>query len=139
MRNNNPLTMFLLVTIILFNPLTFSNTVADKASKTKAWPSLPVAGFIKGRVATKADVDKRHAVFAYLNGKTKSTPINIQVPQYGVIKNLKTNKMVRVIVLQAEVVQGREWIGYVDISTKLRAVITRKRIKLLGTKCCPKH
>jgi len=139
MRDKKPLTIILLG-IVLFNPLTFSNTTADKVKGKFAWPSLPSTGFIKGRVATKSDVDKRHAVFAYVNGKNKSTPINdIQVPQYGLVKHHDSKKLVPVIVLQAEVVQGTPMIGYLNLSTKKRAVTVRKSVKLLGNKCCPKH
>ncbi len=139
MRHTNLLAMVLLGSFVLFNPLSYSNTDGNKSNKKFSWPSLPATGFIKGRAATKADVDKRQAVFAYLNGKTKSTPIDIQLPQYGLIKNQQTNKMIPVIVLQAEVVQGQEMIGYIVIANNLRAVTTRKNIKLLGNKCCPKH
>ncbi len=138
MRYQNLVTLLLVNMALLFSSLSLSNALGVEKTKYR-WPALPVTGFIKGRVATKKDVDKRIAVFAYLNGKTKSMPINIAVPQYGLIKNSKTNKIFRVIILQAELIQGQEWIGYVDIATRLRAVIRRKQIKLLGNKCCPQH
>ncbi|VAW81099.1 hypothetical protein MNBD_GAMMA12-3433 [hydrothermal vent metagenome] len=143
MRHKKNWVSLLLVGItLLFSSLTLSSPIthAGTAEKIKQrWPALPMTGFIKGRVATKKDVDKRIAVFAYLNGKTKSMPIDIEVPQYGLIKNHKTKKILRVIILQAELIQGQEWIGYVDITTRLRAVIRRKQIKLLGNKCCPQQ
>ena len=139
MQKKQSLATFIFGFLFLFSSLGYGNTGKVTKKAKFSWPELPSSGFIKGRVATKADVDKRNAVFAYLNGKKKSTPINITLPQYALVKHHKTNKMIPVIVLQAEVVQGTEMIGYLDLSTKKRAVTVRNRVKFLGTKCCPKH
>ena len=137
MRNGKLQKVLILGLLFIFNPSSFSNAIADKSSNLVAsfsWPKLPDKGFIKGRAATKSDVDKRNAVFAYVHDKNKSTPIDIHLPQYALVKHTTTNKMIPVIVLQAEKVQGTDMIGYLDLSTNKRAVTVRNRVKFLGTK-----
>ena len=138
MHTKNWLSSLALFSLIIFNPITHSNTLAGdsatESAKNAPWPALPTSGFIQGRAATKADVDKRDAVFAYLNGPTKSIPVDIPVPQYGLVKHNQTGEMIRIIVLQAEKVQGQDMIGYIVIDTKIRAVIPRTRVTFLGSK-----
>src|SRR5215510_39154 len=68
----------------------------------EGWPPLPKQGFISGRVATPADVAAGNAVFSTAVGGAsgKSTPIEIEIPQYAYYKEGGTK--IPVIVLQAE-------------------------------------
>lgn len=70
---------------------------------TQDWPPLPKQGFIRGRVATPADVAAGNAVFSAAVGGGavgKATPLRIQIPQYAYYKEGGTKTPV--IVLQAE-------------------------------------
>jgi len=63
------------------------------------WPPLPTHGFIRGRVAQKADLAKGNALFVFeWDGKVVGKPIRIAIPQYACVKSSKTP----VIVVQAE-------------------------------------
>ncbi len=96
------------------------------------WPPLPDSGFIKGRAATKADVDQRNAVFAFIKDDEKSTPLNIPIPQYGLLTTPGSKKTTPVIIIQAEKVRGMDMVGYVNLKNNKRAVTLLKKVKLLG-------
>ena len=71
----------------------------------EAWPPLPQRGFISGRVATPADVAAGNAVFSASAGggaTVKSSPLQIQIPQYAYY--VQGGTKTQAIVLQAEVV-----------------------------------
>ena len=101
------------------------------------WPKLPTEGFISGKPATKADVDADRAVFAYVNGKGKSTPLTITIPQYAFMKKKGQDKKIRIIVVQAEKVNGMNVVGYINIKTGKRAITLLKHVKLLGQSISP--
>lgn len=66
------------------------------------WPSLPVTGFLAGRSATIADLDRGDAVFCQQAGDgPTSEPYQITIPQYAVWAN-EARASVPVIVVQAE-------------------------------------
>lgn len=118
--------------VLMFVMFVFSSTsAADPAGKV-AWPPLPKKGFITGKPATKADVEARRAVFAYIHKSVKAVPIKMTLPQYGILNVPKTSISIRVIVLQGEKINGRSWLGYIDIKTGKRAVALIENIRLLG-------
>jgi len=113
--------LLLCLTVLNASPLDISS-----------WPKLPTHKYIKGKSALKIDVDEKRAVFAYLRAATSSTPINILIPQYGLLKTSQSDKQLRIIVIQAESFNGMNMLGYIDIQTGIRAITLMKNVKLLG-------
>ena len=76
----------------------------------ESWPALPAADFIKGRAATRNDVDEGRAVFVgEVNNIMIGSPIDITIPQYAYLN--RDGKKQAVIVIQAEQVQNEKIIG----------------------------
>ncbi len=63
------------------------------------WPELPLSAFIAGRLATEADVFEGRAVF-YEDG-SKAWPLDIVIPQYGVLSR-DDGAALRVVIVQAQ-------------------------------------
>lgn len=95
------------------------------------WPSLPQAGFVVGRVATKADVESGSAVFvAEKDGTPVSKPLKIAVPQYAWHKD--GSRKSAVIVIQAEEANGQGMIGAKTLSGSYMAGLLEE-FELLGS------
>lgn len=83
---------------------------AAALAQPSAWPPLPTDEFIRGRAATKEDVDARRAVFvAAVDGVPVGHPIDITIPQYAYYAD--RGGKVAVVVVQAEEAQGRQILG----------------------------
>jgi hypothetical protein len=79
-------------------------------AQTANWPSLPTDGYIRGRPATKADVEAGRAVFVAADGdRVIGRPLPITIPEYAYFLN--EGKRVPAIVLQAEEARGRKLLG----------------------------
>jgi hypothetical protein len=103
----------------------------DLPNASENWPPLPSKAFIKGRAATKADVDRGRAVFILDDGgKIVGRPIEMTIPQYGYFKDDR----VFVIVIQAEKApDGRRFIGAKTFDGKTMVGLL-DGLELLGTK-----
>ena len=110
----------------------FISILSANSENKSAWPPLAEIGHIKGKVATKDDVNADKAVFAYTKANSRSTPIDITIPQYALLKTEKANKNSRIIVIQAEIVNGLNMLGYINILTGKKAIALMKQVKLLG-------
>ena len=99
------------------------------------WPPLPTRGFIKGRAATKKDVEDGNAVFvAAIAGKGIGIPINIDIPQFGIWNDSESGRKIKVIVLQAEKAQKRDLIGFMNIETGEFRAGLKEEFQFLGTR-----
>jgi hypothetical protein len=76
------------------------------ASPGSAWPPLPKADFVAGRVATQADVNNGNAGFAIGGNGLIGSPLSITIPQYAYFNDNGT--MVPVVLIQAEAAQGKQ-------------------------------
>jgi hypothetical protein len=102
--------------------------------KQMVWPPLPSTGFIKGRAATTADVASGNAAFVLdSGGKSIGRPLNIDIPQYGLLRDDKTDTDTPVIVTQAETNGTLEVAAYIRVADKKVGIATLKEIRLLGT------
>lgn len=82
----------------------------EAASAQAAWPRLPTSGFMTGRAATPADVQAGRAQFALAHGTVPvSKPLPLLIPQYAYHRD--GGKRVPVIVVQAEELRGRTFVG----------------------------
>jgi hypothetical protein len=100
------------------------------AVAAEAWPPLPSTGFITGRAAVAADVEKGNAIFVGMKqGKPVGKPIAVPLPQYGIL----TVPNLPVIVVQAEDVDGEKLFGTRDFAGG-EYVVKQEHLKLLGTK-----
>jgi hypothetical protein len=100
------------------------------AIAAEAWPPLPSTGFITGRAAVAADVEKGNAIFVGVKqGKSVGKPIAVPLPQYGIL----TVPNLPVIVVQAEEVDGEKLFGTRDFAGG-EYVVKAEHLKLLGTK-----
>ncbi|SDY95563.1 hypothetical protein SAMN04487939_11016 [Lysobacter sp. yr284] len=80
------------------------------ASAQAMWPRLPTSGFTTGRAATPADVQAGRAEFALAHGAVPvSKPLPLLIPQYAYHRD--GDKRVPVIVVQAEELGGRKFVG----------------------------
>lgn len=78
---------------------------AESQSESQiAWPELPTSGFVSGRVATPEEAKSGIAAFAAY-GDVSSTPVNIAIPQYALLKQ-KDDPAQPVILIQAETIHG---------------------------------
>jgi hypothetical protein len=99
-------------------------------AQDQGWPALPGTGFISGRPAVDADVDKGDAIFVGTKqGKAIGKPLPIAIPQYGVL----TVPNLPVIIVQAEEVNGEKLYGARDFQGG-EYVVKAEHLKLLGTK-----
>ena len=75
-----------------------------------SWPQLPSSGFVRGKAASKADVESGQAVFVAAIGDTViGRPLPIQIPQYAWSKSAGKNQPA--IIIQAEEANGQKLIG----------------------------
>jgi hypothetical protein len=119
--------------LAIFSVFSFYYAVSSQVVDRFIWPKLPDANFVKGRAATKNDVDSRRAVFAYIiDGKVKGKPLKITVPQYGIVNKVSESRTIRVIVVQAELVNEHDLVGYVEVKSGKRGISLLKHVKLLG-------
>ncbi len=96
----------------------------------QSWPALPTTGFVTGRAAVAADVEKGNAIFVGTKqGKAIGKPIAIAIPQYGVL----TVPNLPVFVVQAEEVDGEKLYGTRDFQGG-EYVVKGEHLKLLGTR-----
>jgi hypothetical protein len=96
------------------------------------WPSLPTAGFVAGRSATKQDVEAGRAVFVAEEGAAViGKPMPIAIPQYAWFKD--GSARLPSIVIQAEEANGQGIVGARLLNGKhIAGLITD--FELLGTK-----
>lgn len=93
------------------------------------WKPLPTSGFLAGRAAQVADVERGDAVFvAAVDDKVIGVPINITIPQYAYIRSSRA----QVVVVQAEEANGLRMYGIRDFSG-VETVALEEELELLGT------
>ncbi len=98
------------------------------------WPPLPATGFIKGRAATKQDVNSGDAAFFLeSNGKPEGRPLNIDIPQYALLRDETTGADVPVIIVQAETNGVSDIVGCIAVGNHTLHIATLKEVSLLGT------
>ncbi|MGR4865140.1 hypothetical protein [Caulobacter sp. LARHSG274] len=95
------------------------------------WPELPATDFVRGRLATEADVEQMRAVFA--GNVPGAKPLEIDIPQYAIFQNENEGAAVRAIVVQAETALGRELVGLVDLTGRSHMQFLSD-VQLLGTR-----
>lgn len=96
----------------------------------KAWPSLPARGFIQGRAAVPADVERGDAIFvAAVHGTVVGKPLAVEVPQYALLRDTSE----RVILVQVEEANGIKLFGVRHLAGK-EAVVKDGDLELLGSK-----
>jgi hypothetical protein len=76
------------------------------------WPPLPAQGFIRGRLASEADVAAGHAVFS-LQPQPGLVPalLHVTIPQYAFHCDREAGSRTPGIVIQAEQAAGAKIIG----------------------------
>jgi len=123
------------ITLVLTALVSLTLTVpAASDEKQLLWPPLPVTGFIKGRAATTDDVASGAAAFALQSkGKADGRPLDIEIPQYALLRDDKTGRDIPVIIIQAETNGAMEVVGCIGIFDKVVRIATLKEVKLLGT------
>jgi hypothetical protein len=123
------------ITVVLATMVSVALAIpVSSDEKQIALPPLPVTGFIKGRAATAADVASGNAAFVIdAGGKSIGRPLNIDIPQYGLLHDDKTNTDTPVIVTQAETNGTLEVAAYIRVADKKVGIATLKEIRLLGT------
>jgi hypothetical protein len=123
------------ITLVLASLVLFAlnaPVMADKAPS--AWPALPLAGFVRGRVATIDDVRSGAAAFVLAaNGKIIGRPLDIAIPQYAFLHDAKTNTDTPVIIIQAETNGSIDFVACFGIVDHALKVATLKEYTLLGT------
>ena len=72
------------------------------------WKKTP---HVKGRLATKDDVEKNRAIYAS-NGTRKNTSVNLEIPFLACIIDARTERKDTVVVIQADKVNGKIFTGY---------------------------
>lgn len=91
------------------------------SDEPRTWPNLSDFGFVAGRAATKADVEEGRAVFLLQSDEESAgIPLEIEIPQYAYHTNLQTNERTAVVVVQAEEMDGKKYVGAVDITSRKR-------------------
>ncbi len=87
----------------------------------RAWPDLSDFDFVAGRAATKADIEDRRAVFLLQSDDVSAgIPLEIEIPQYAYHTNSETNERTAVVVVQAEELDGKKYVGAVTIGSRKR-------------------
>lgn len=96
------------------------------------WPPLPRTGFIKGRPATRADVESGDAVFflSSAGGRPVASAAPVAVPQYAYLVDGQGARR-PVVMIQAEASGGCTLFGAEDAEGN-RYVATEAEIELLG-------
>lgn len=93
------------------------------------WDKVP---HTKGRLATNIDVEKgKAAFFIHRKYSYKAKPLPIQIPVCAHYKDPITKRKIPVIIIQAERLNMREYIGYVDVETGDLGIGFLKNFKLL--------
>ena len=103
----------------------------SQAQVVTSWPPLPTTGYIRGRVATAADVESGNAVFAACVGEV-GQPLHFAIPQYGLWHDPVTGRVEPVIVVEAEWFEGDSMFGLRQIPTGKDAMATIADLQLLG-------
>ena len=100
------------------------------------WPDLPKDGHIVGRTATLDDVKAGNAAFAAIgkNGERLSTPVSLEIPQYGVRVEAGNGMEILIIVIQAEETPAGKTIGYRMLGNAALGVCMLAEVHLLGRK-----
>lgn len=123
--------IFLMASILLTLGMT---AWASPRNAAVVWPPLPSSGFISGRAATKHDIELGNAAFVLESGgKAEGRPLDIAIPQYGLLRDESTGAEIPVIVIQAESNGTIDVVGCVGIADKVVRVATLPELKLLGT------
>jgi hypothetical protein len=105
---------FLALALLALSPI----AVGDEP---RAWPELSDFDFVAGRAATKADIEERRAVFLLQSDDVSAgIPLEIEIPQYAYHTNSKTNERTAVVVVQAEELDGKKYVGAVTIGSRRR-------------------
>ena len=94
------------------------------------WPDLPSSGFVIGRAATPADVEKQNAVFS-INGAGK--PAKLDIPQYVLWRDDHGVNHPRVLVQAEDAPNGMTIVGLRDGAGNESAA-TIAELTLVGTR-----
>ncbi len=105
--------------------------VPSQAQVATAWPPLPTTGYISGRVATAADVQRGNAVFAACVGVVGQT-LHFAIPQYALWHDPLSDSIKRVFVVEAEWFEGDSMFGLRQIPSGKDAMATIADVQLLG-------
>lgn len=100
-----------------------------------SWPTLPTAGFIKGRPAVRSDVAAGVAAFTLQlsDGRSAGVPLDMAIPQYAIWHDQKSRTDVPVIIIQAESRGSLRIVGYRRASGGGIGVALQTEFTLLGT------
>lgn len=106
-------------------------TPSDQAGVSE-WPPLPKSGFIAGRLATEADLQRGDAVFlSLIDGKPSGTPSSIRVPQFAHLIEDRGHRR-PVVVVQAEIGEQGTLLGMRDANGN-EYVATEAEVVLFGS------
>lgn len=118
-----------LKSIILISTLLFSMV---SVAEEMIFPPLPTKGFVSGRIATQADVEKGDAAFASLPEQHIVRHVMpLPVPQYAIFRGGEKSRVV--FVIQIEKVNGKVTIGARYPEGGEALIGTTKHFSLLGT------
>jgi len=100
------------------------------SSQQITWPNLPTEGFVSGRSASPADVERGDAVFS-TNGAGRLSPITVR--QYAYWRDEWDVKHPRIIVQAEEAPGGLTIVGMRDLLGAASAA-TLSEMEILGVK-----
>lgn len=99
---------------------------------TDSWPELPRTGFITGRAAEEADIDRGDAVFvSRFGGVLSGKPVGLQIPQFAYLIG-PDGVGTPVVVVQVEANEKGTFFGLRDADGNAY-VATEHEVELLGS------
>jgi len=117
----------ILIGLLLIPTLSYGEGTAN-------WPNLSDVSYVSGRTATEADINAGAAAFILgSRGASLGVPMAIEIPQYAFHVDEESQKRTRVIIIQAEEMQGQQIIGTLDIHTGDHLIGLFGEFVLLGT------
>jgi hypothetical protein len=96
------------------------------------WPPLSDFEATSGRLATEDDTRANRAVFLLQSsGVRVGTPMNLSLPCYAWLTEKDSGERKRCIIIQAEVLDGKEYFGAWLVDDKKQAIGTSAEFEVI--------